>query len=105
MAISSLVQSSSGGVLMGPQNPHMNHIASKQKLNQASPPGLAHSSGRGLVVGKVWIPGGGTKGYVPEEHPLSPPHPCARATVPAQIVRVECFAPNYILIWNVGPAS
>ena len=42
-----------------------------QKL--LSPPGLAYSSGRGLVMEKVWTPGGGTKGYVPEEHPLSPP--------------------------------
>ena len=24
-------------------------------------------------MGKVWTPGGGTKGYVPEEHPPSPP--------------------------------
>ena len=24
-------------------------------------------------MGKVWTPGGGTKGHVPEEHPLSPP--------------------------------
>ena len=39
-------------------------------------------------MGKVWTPGGGTKGYVPEEHPLSPPS----LVLGRQCLFVECSA-------------
>ena len=55
------------------------------------PLGLAHSFGRGLVVRKVWTPAGGTKGYVPEEHPLSPP---------ALVLGRQCL--RRLLAWNAS---
>ena len=56
------------------------------------PPGLAHSSGRGLFMGKVRTPGGGTKGYVPEEHLLCPPS----LVLGRQCLFVECSASAYM---------
>ena len=57
------------------------------------PRGLARSSGRGLFMGKVWSPGSGTKGYVPEEHPLSPPS----LVLGRQCLFVECSAPASLM--------
>ena len=41
--------------------------------------------GAGASCGKVWTPGGGTKGSCPMSTPFSP-LPCARATVPSSIL-------------------
>ena len=55
------------------------------KLPLGVTPGPSTLFGAGVSRGKVWTPGGGTKGSCPMSTPF-PPLPCARVTVPSSFL-------------------